>query len=92
MYELVFWNYQEEVYLNHHLVYEAIEAKEMVEGLENLPVDVILNRIANVFLTGKKWMLQVIKIRMVPELFILPPRHKASKLIVMVPKVKAWIC
>ena len=54
MYELVFWNYQEEVYLNHHLVYEAIEAKEMVDGLENLPVDVILNRIANVFSTWEK--------------------------------------
>ena len=54
MYELVFWNYKDEVYLNYHLVYEAIEAKEIVDGLENLPVEIILNRIANVFSEWEK--------------------------------------
>ncbi|WP_413998932.1 hypothetical protein ACMDB5_14265 [Flavobacterium sp. W1B] len=52
MYELLFWKYLDEVYLNHHEVYEAIEEKQTVEGLEELPVQVILNRIASVF---SKW-------------------------------------
>jgi len=54
MYELVFWQYQEGVYLNHQLVYEALVEQEMVEGLEDLPVNVILNRIASVFSSGEK--------------------------------------
>jgi hypothetical protein len=53
MYELVFWKYLEEVYLNHHEVYEIIsEEQAEIEGLEILPVQVILNRIASVF---SKW-------------------------------------
>lgn len=52
MYELVFWKYLDEVYLNHQEVYEAIIEQETVEGLEQLPVQVILNRIASVF---SKW-------------------------------------
>ena len=52
MYELVFWKYQDGIYLNHHLVYEALVEQEMVEGLEELPVQVIMNRIASVF---SKW-------------------------------------
>jgi hypothetical protein len=54
MYELVFWQYQEGVYLNHQLVYEALLEQEMVEGLEELPVTVILNRIASVFSSWEK--------------------------------------
>ena len=54
MYELVFWQYQEGVYLNHQLVYEALLEQEMVEGLEELPVNVILNRIASVVSSGEK--------------------------------------
>jgi hypothetical protein len=54
MYELIFWNYKEGIYLNHHLVYEAILDNEIVDGLEELPVDVILNRIANVFSDWEK--------------------------------------
>lgn len=52
MYELLFWRYEEGIYLNHHLVYEALDDNEEVEGLEKLPVDVILNRINSVF---SKW-------------------------------------
>jgi hypothetical protein len=52
MYELVFWKYKEEVYLNHQEVYEALEEQPNVEGLEDLPVQVILNRIGTVF---SKW-------------------------------------
>ncbi|OYX81937.1 MAG: hypothetical protein B7Y83_16545 [Flavobacteriales bacterium 32-34-25] len=52
MYELLFWNYLEGVYLNHQEVYEAIDEQETIEGLEELPVAVILNRIASVF---SKW-------------------------------------
>jgi hypothetical protein len=54
MYELLFWNYQDEIYLNHHLVYEALCDQERVEGLQELPIDVILNRIAKVFSTWQK--------------------------------------
>ena len=52
MYELVFWKYLEEVYLNHQEVYEAIGEQDFIEGLEELPVEVIINRIASVF---SKW-------------------------------------
>ena len=52
MYELVFWIYQEGVYLNHHLVYEALADEELVEGLEEIPTSVILNRINALF---SKW-------------------------------------
>ncbi len=52
MYELLFWKYLEDVYLNHQEVYEAMDELETIEGLEELPVTVILNRIASVF---SKW-------------------------------------
>lgn len=52
MYELLFWKYLEGVYLNHQEVYEALEVEPTIEGLEALPVQVILNRIASVF---SKW-------------------------------------
>ena len=54
MYELFFWKYLDEVYLNHQLVYEALLEKETVEGLEELPVNVILNRISNAFAAWEK--------------------------------------
>lgn len=52
MYELLFWKYLDEVYLNHHLVYESLVDKERVDGLEELPIPIILNRITSVF---SKW-------------------------------------
>ncbi|CAN1529933.1 hypothetical protein MCETHM1_01357 [Flavobacteriaceae bacterium] len=54
MYELLFWKYLDEVYLNHHEVYEAIDEQQEVEGLEELPVAVILNRINSVFSNWEK--------------------------------------
>jgi hypothetical protein len=54
MYELIFWKYQDEIYLNHHLVYEAIDEQQLVNGLEDLPIGVILNRIENVFSDWEK--------------------------------------
>ncbi|MFC7773921.1 hypothetical protein [Flavobacterium sp. GCM10027622] len=54
MYELLFWKYIDEVYLNHQEVYEALIEKESVEGLEELPVQVILNRITNAFAQWEK--------------------------------------
>ena len=54
MYELFFWQYQEGIYLNHHLVYEALLEQQEVEGLENLPVAVILNRLNTVFSNWEK--------------------------------------
>lgn len=49
MYELLFWRYIEEIYLNHHEVYEALAEKQEVEGLQELPVEVIVNRINSIF-------------------------------------------
>jgi hypothetical protein len=43
------YGYLEETYLNHHEVYEALVEKEEVEGLQELPVEVIINRINSVF-------------------------------------------
>ena len=49
MYELLFWRYKEGIYLNHHEVYEDLEDEMQVEGLEELPVELILRRINSVF-------------------------------------------
>lgn len=49
MYELVFWIYKEGIYHNNHLVYEALVEEQLVEGLEELPVEIISNRIAALF-------------------------------------------
>jgi hypothetical protein len=49
MYELTFWTYQEGIYLNNHLVYEAIAEEQFVEGLEEIPVNIIINRINSLF-------------------------------------------
>lgn len=54
MYELIFWRYQDGIYLNHQLVYEALVEEEIVEGLEDLPVTVIVNRINSVFSNWEK--------------------------------------
>ncbi|MFV7234146.1 hypothetical protein [Flavobacterium sp. ZB4R12] len=54
MYELLFWRYQDGIYLNHHLVYEAIIEEQEVEGLEELPVTIILNRINTLFSQWEK--------------------------------------
>ncbi|MGO4820861.1 MULTISPECIES: hypothetical protein [unclassified Flavobacterium] len=52
MYELLFWKYLEGVYLNHQEVYESLEEEATIDGLEELPIQLILNRIASVF---SKW-------------------------------------
>lgn len=54
MYELLFWKYEDELYLNNQEVYEALIEQERVEGLQELPVATILNRIANVFSNWEK--------------------------------------
>lgn len=54
MYELLFWKYKEEIYLNNHEVYERLLDKEVIEGLETLQIEVIVNRIAKVFVTWER--------------------------------------
>lgn len=49
MYELLFWKYKEEVYLNNQEIYERLLDREMIDGLEDLNTEVIVNRIAKVF-------------------------------------------
>lgn len=52
MYELIFWRYKDEVYLNNQEVYEKLVDGKLVDGLEELPIQVIENRISKVF---SKW-------------------------------------
>jgi hypothetical protein len=54
MYELVFWQYSDGIYLNNHLVYEDILDGKLVVGLEDIPTSIILNRIQNVFADWEK--------------------------------------
>ncbi|PXY40835.1 hypothetical protein DMB65_11390 [Flavobacterium cheongpyeongense] len=54
MYELLFWRYLNEIYLNNQEVYEALIENQQVDGLEILPVQVILNRIDSVFSQWEK--------------------------------------
>jgi hypothetical protein len=54
MYELLFWRYLDEIYLNNQEVYEALLENKEVEGLEILPIQVILNRISSVFSQWEK--------------------------------------
>ncbi len=52
MYELLFWDYNEGIYLNHHEVYEAIIDGVNIDGLSDIQHRVIINRINTVF---KDW-------------------------------------
>ena len=52
MYELLFWNYKEGIYLNHHEVYENLIDNVLIDGLEDIPQEVISNRITSIF---KNW-------------------------------------
>jgi hypothetical protein len=54
MYELLFWDYQEGVYLNHHEVYEALDDEKNVVGLIEIQTETILNRIEKVFANWEK--------------------------------------
>lgn len=54
MYELIFWKYADEIYMNHHLVYEAILEGKTVDGLAEIPVITICNRIQNLFSDWEK--------------------------------------
>lgn len=42
MYELLFWRYLDEIYLNNQEVYELLVEKQEVEGLAELQVEVIV--------------------------------------------------
>jgi len=54
MYELLFWRYLDEIYLNNQEVYEALVEKQEVDGLAALQTEVILNRINSVFSDWEK--------------------------------------
>lgn len=54
MYELLFWRYLDEIYLNNQEVYEALVEKQEVDGLAVLQTEVILNRINSVFSDWEK--------------------------------------
>lgn len=54
MYELLFWRYLDEIYLNNQEVFEALVEKQEVDGLAVLQTEVILNRINSVFSDWEK--------------------------------------
>lgn len=54
MYELFFWKYEEGIYLNNHEVYENLLENKNIDGLEEIKVETILNRIQNVFASWQK--------------------------------------
>ena len=41
-YDLNFWKYKKDVYLNNQVVYEKCSEEENVEGLETLPIEDII--------------------------------------------------
>jgi hypothetical protein len=53
MYELIFEIFRRCIF-KPSKVYESLDEESAIEGLEELPVQVILNRIASVFQNGRK--------------------------------------
>lgn len=51
-YDLNFWKYKEGVYLDNQSVYEQVSEEQIIEGLEDLPIENIAKDIANAF---KDW-------------------------------------
>jgi hypothetical protein len=51
-YDLSFWKQQPAIELDPQNVYERLSEEERVEGLEDLPIGPILERIAEVFADG----------------------------------------
>ena len=51
-YCLNFWRYQDGVYLDNQEVYEKLSNGETIEGLEDIPISDILDRISDVFTNG----------------------------------------
>lgn len=52
-YDLDFWKYKKDIYLNHQEVYEKCSEEKTVEGLEDLPIDSILKDIQAEFIDWK---------------------------------------
>ena len=52
-YDLNFWKYKKGIYLDNHEVYEKCSDQQTIEGLENLPIELILKDIKNEFITWK---------------------------------------
>ena len=53
-YELVFWKYKDGIYKNNQRVYTLLSRGEEVYGIEDLPVEDILEDIAEVFQDWKQ--------------------------------------
>lgn len=52
-YDLDFWKYKNDIYLDNQEVYEKCSEKQMVEGLEDLPIESILKDIQKEFIDWK---------------------------------------
>ena len=51
-YDLDFWKYKKDVYLDNQSVYEQLCEEETIDGLEDLPIEKIVGDIADAF---KNW-------------------------------------
>ncbi|MBW1803768.1 MAG: hypothetical protein JRJ85_23940 [Deltaproteobacteria bacterium] len=51
-YDLNFWQYEDNVYLDNQDVYEKLSNGELVEGVVNIPVSEILKRLKDYFSDG----------------------------------------
>ncbi|GAA0725911.1 hypothetical protein GCM10009430_32280 [Aquimarina litoralis] len=52
-YDLDFWKYKKDTYLNNQEVYEKCSEEKFVEGLEDLPIDSILKDVQTEFTDWK---------------------------------------
>ncbi len=53
-YDLDFWKYKKDTYLDNQKVYENCSEEEIVEGLEDLPIDSILKDVQTEFIDWKR--------------------------------------
>ncbi|PKV11467.1 hypothetical protein [Xanthomonas prunicola] len=51
-YDLDFWKYKPGISLDHPFVYERLTEGEHVEGLEELPIEMMLSRLEELFSDG----------------------------------------
>ena len=52
-YDLNFWKYKNGIYLKHQKVYESLSDGEYVDGLEDLPIEEILQHLNRLCCTNR---------------------------------------
>lgn len=88
-YDLNFWKYKKDVYLDNQDTYIKCSEEELVDGLEDLPIETIIKDIQQNLPIGKlKEVISILKIQMVKELLEYLLQNNSLGLIVTVWKVK----